>query len=396
MNNKPWCVNPFITFSCTSDGKYRLCCQSKIINEYDINNTPIEEFFSSNFMNEIRDEMLSNEYSDKIKKYCEPCITEEKKGVISKRLKDNKNHINKEKTIKSIQQYTLNKNNYDILNIRFLDINMLGNICNFKCVMCWYGSSSRIASENIINNVSINSDSALILPYTTTKNKDAFFNSIYDIFENADKINFYGGELLINPEFEQILDALSYSNNAKNIEVYVLSNASHIPDYIITKKYKFKNFKLIISIDGISDKAEYIRYGTKWKNFNKNINILSKHVDLTFNIAIQLLNIGYMDEIYSYLLDDIKIQNNQIFNCYVNYPDYFDAVNIPYDIKQEYLKKLKNDKHFNLYKDKIVSILENDSFNEQIFKNTINKLKYFDKIRRLNSIKIFPEFKKYY
>lgn len=397
MSVDPWCINPFITFAISSDGKYRLCCQSREIEQYNINNLPVEEFFSSEFMNDIRDSMLTKTKNDTIEHLCHGCIKEDEKGVVSKRVKDNRLHKNKVKTIKSVESYINSQNNYDILNIRFLDINMLGNLCNFKCIMCWYKASSRISSENILNDSNHTEKNSLILPYNTEQSKKKFFNTIYDIFENVDKINFYGGEPLIHPDFEEILDNLSKSNRAKNIQVYVITNGSKIPNYLYHKIKKFANFKLLISIDGVRDKAEYIRYGTKWSILENNIkNLLENNVDLTFNIAIQLLNVGYIDEIYKFLIKEYNIKNENIYNCYVNLPNYFDAIHLPNDLKDVYLNKLIKDSNYKLYADKVISLLTNKNRNEEIFKTGIEKLKYYDKIRKNCLLDSFPEFEKYY
>jgi MoaA/NifB/PqqE/SkfB family radical SAM enzyme len=181
------------------------------------------------------------------------------------------------------------------------------------------------------------------------------------------------------------------------MEVYIISNGSKIPDYIYEKSKKFKRFRLMISIDGIKDKAEYIRYGTKWDIFNSNINNLLKNkIDTKFNIAIQLLNVGYMDEIYKYLIDEKRILNDDIYNCYVNFPEYFDAMNLPFEIKKMYYEKLKKDKNFNLYSHKVIPLLISDARVEKNYKDGMNKLKFFDKIRKNNLLKNFPEFEKDY
>jgi MoaA/NifB/PqqE/SkfB family radical SAM enzyme len=392
----PWCINPFITFSISSDGKYRLCCQSREIENYDINNMHVEDYFSSEFINNIRHDMLNKNMSKEIYYLCKSCIKEEDKGLVSKRMKDNRSHNRKPKTIKSVNNFIKNSNGYDILNIRFLDINMLGNLCNYKCIMCWYKSSSRISAENVINNLNIDNNESIIVPYDSEKSKKIFFDTIFDIFQTVDKINFFGGEPLIHPDFEEIIEKLSNSHNANNIEVYIISNGSHIPDYIFSKSKKFKNFKLLISIDGVSDKAEYIRFGTKWRIFHNNIDkLVYNNINLTFNVAIQMLNVGYMDEIYGYLINK-KIKENQIFNCYVNYPEYFDAINLPAEIKQSYLNRLEKDKNYKFYQSKVESILKSEFYDNKIFKDGISKLKFYDKIRKNNLLDNFPEFSEYY
>jgi hypothetical protein len=83
MSNKPWCVIPFISFSNSSDGKYKLCCQSYDVKNMNINNTIVEDFFSSEYMKNIRHNMLYNKDDPEIKRLCAICVDQDKLNIES-------------------------------------------------------------------------------------------------------------------------------------------------------------------------------------------------------------------------------------------------------------------------------------------------------------------------
>lgn len=393
----PWCINPFIGIYIDTKGRYKLCCVSKPIENMTLENNSIEEIFSSDIMNKIRKDMLYNKKSDLISHYCTSCIEEDATtGVDSQRIHDNKQYKFKNRSKTSVKFFEKNQTNYDILNIQFMDINLVGNLCNYKCIMCTPFCSSRLAAENAMHSKTIEKSPSLILPFSSEKNKNNFLDSLSDTLHNIEKIYFRGGEVFIDPDFERVLKVFSELTNAKNMHIHITTNCSVIPNYIFNYKRSFKQLTISVSIDGIGDKIEYIRFGSSWKKIDENIDKLLKNdMQIQFNIAVQMLNVGYIDEIYNYMLAK-KINPKLTYLIHVQIPQYFDCVYLPETIKSKYLHKLKKDTNSKYYKDKIFKLLDYTPSDNPFFDQGIKKLKYYDVVRKNSLLKNFPEFKEYY
>lgn len=395
---KPWCVDPFIQISHTADGYYKVCCIGEFDRESDYttkNMTP-KEYWNSNEAKQIRNDMLSGNFSETTKRACSQCILNKKNDIKSRRDKENSLYMNTELLRNNIKLHLQNKE-LDYTNLRYVNFKVLGNLCNLKCIMCSSDASSKIAAESK-KYFNFKGEPNLEPFNEYTKNK--YFQEIEKIVDAVDQFNLVGGETLIHPDFNKIFN-IFLKKDLRNFKLQIITNATVIPDIIYQNAYRFKKLEIVISIDGVEAKGEYVRHGLNWAKFKENIQKLHSHshIHLYFITATQMLNIGYMGEIYDFI-KSLGIDPSSIrFDNLVTHPRIFRAINLPADIKQEYLKNLKKHEvyhsHYNLIKS-IEDILLLPQQSHEEFLAGIKRLKQLDKVRKVNLIDYFPEFKPFY
>lgn len=355
------------------------------------------EFFKSDYMNNMRKDMLNHVISDDIKFSCSQCILNERNGMSSRRMNKNQEY-NTEDTLKTIENF-LNRNNKILeTDLQYVNLKLLGNICNLKCIMCNPNSSSKIASEYKKYNIQ-SFDQIIKTPYNKS-NKEKYFSDIFIILENINRFSLIGGEAFIHPDFQDIFEMIISNTNANNISLFIITNGTKIPQYVLDSANKFNKLEINFSIDGISSRAEYIRSGTIWKEFDRNLKrTLSSDAEVGFTVAIQALNIGYLDEIYDYITSlDYNI-NGVGWNNLVTYPYMHNAINLPLELKKMYIEKYSghpisqtDNNHIN----NTLAILKKDQHSEKHFNDFILFNKKLDKIRGTKLIDVFPEFTEYY
>ena len=98
-------------------------------------------YFNSDYLKEIRDDMIAGNLSEKIKGTCIRCIEREELGLWSRR----------ETSIKKYVLETYNKKFYNIPTSDTIKLKF-GNLCNLKCLTCGPYSSSRCIHERSSQN----------------------------------------------------------------------------------------------------------------------------------------------------------------------------------------------------------------------------------------------------
>jgi MoaA/NifB/PqqE/SkfB family radical SAM enzyme len=148
-----------------------------------------------------------------------------------------------------------------------------GYVCNLACVMCSPQFSSKWRTElnaPVIGKVGISPDK-------------------YD-FTGVDTVIIGGGEPLLNKETFELLDILDPS-----VYVSMHHNGTILPTASFYNQCsKFKEFKIVFSIDDTNERFEYIRYPGKWNTVEQNIlkivNDAPENVSFDFNITVSELN----------------------------------------------------------------------------------------------------------
>lgn len=312
MSDSTWCPLPWIHQFITTDG-IKTCCDSL----YQENSSP-NTFVESKTVIDIKNSILEN----KKHAHCKNCFKLEDMGFTSAR----------QKAIIDFEQY--NRNNIPSV-IEYYDLRY-NNLCNFSCRMCNSEFSSSIGNL-ILQNPKLEK----FYPITTSKHNN-FANIINDInsnLSNIKKINFTGGEPLLNKDNLLILKKL-YDLGKTDCEICITTNASVINNQWIDLLKNFKTVHWTISIDGVEKTAEYIRVGTKWPVVKNNIlSILNLGHSVAFNTtltAYSVLDLSKLIQFFIQLKKEAKCPFEQWFGL-CNYPNYLNP-NVLYD---EYAQKAR-------------------------------------------------------
>lgn len=239
-----FCMAPFVHIQRNSYGEFNPCCMfsERIYSEYD----SIQDAFNGKENQILRQKMLNDE---KISG-CDKCYRDESLGKTSYRQRFN--------------------NRYDekfIENPKIKELELaLGNKCNYKCVDCNTKYSTSWYDDDILLNRT----------YNTFKGREVINNlhdKDFDIMDLSE-IKILGGEPFLDKRYIELFKKI----NAENIDLFFVTNNSIFPNNEWIEQFKrFKSINFNISIDGVYDVAEFVRYGTKFSRYE---NHYKKWLDL--------------------------------------------------------------------------------------------------------------------
>ena len=126
-----------------------------------------------------------------------------------------------------------------------------------------------------------------------------FWEQVYDQIPNITQLYFAGGEPLMIKEHRMFLTEIIRQGYASKISLRYNTNGILVNDEIIDIWKQFKKVKVGVSLDGMGDRVNYIRYPTDWKTVEENLHKLDNTPDNIYcNIAlcVQLLNIKHIPD----------------------------------------------------------------------------------------------------
>lgn len=125
----------------------------------------------------------------------------------------------------------------------------------------------------------------------------AFWKDIYEQIPNITQIYFAGGEPLIIKEHYAFLKEIINRGYADKISLRYNTNGMLISDEVIELWEHFKKVKVGISLDGLTERVEYIRYPADFKTIEQNLWKLentSDKIQPNIALAAQILNIKHI------------------------------------------------------------------------------------------------------
>ena len=339
-------MHPFTGLATREDGAICACCRSYPVGFIDRDN--LEDIWNNDVMKRIRRQVLNNERPVE----CKPCFDLEDQGVESLRQR----HIAGKIPEARINLYPNALDNLsDDYTMPFEIATMelkLNNLCNLKCRMCHPGDSTSWNDWDQIEEFYKKEKSiiAVLIDEHNLKNKphlDKFqdnpnwWNSFEKLLPYFRRVEFAGGEPLMDPQHYRILDMLAPYGN--QIEIKYATNLTMLGKSNRTVwQYwpKFKSVAVNVSIDGIWDSYDYIRGNGSFFEIVHNI----KQIQTIPNISrivgavtVQVSNVLVLDKIIEYFLDDIGI----IFHSHrVSFPVELSVQVLPPELKALAVERL--------------------------------------------------------
>lgn len=311
----------------TVDKSWRPCCRFNNFPHVDISQVSFKEYKNSDFYQKIIKDM-----EDGWANGCAKCKIEEERGHASLRK-------------------TMNRDLSESPDIEYIEVS-LSNECNLACKMC-NASYSTLWNKIATNNKDIIGD------YHHTKTQSEI--QIEEVFKDVDIsklkiIKYLGGEPFITPQIKDLLEYLDQRNLLENITFTCNTNATLFPKKLLKYFKKFKQFNLELSIDGIGEVNDYIRYGKPWSIIEKNIDLWQEYASQNTNIHLSLFT-----TVQAYNLHDIKnivefTKNRNIkwYKSLLHTPTYLSVNALP----AKYLEEIQDEYNENFYK----SITVNNQF----------------------------------
>ena len=336
-----------------------------------IKDSTIEEILSSDRNLNTQENMLN----DRPGSQCHTCYDLERG---KKRLDVISDRIFYMRELKDVSFDTYQYNNHDL---RSVDLRW-SNVCNSKCVYCGSSFSSLWAQEL---------GEKFDVP--TEEQKSKFKEYIFQRAHHLRHVDLAGGEPLLMKENLEFLEILKKVNPSVNIRIN--TNLSKTDTKVFEAVCGFQNVHWTVSVESIGKEFEYIRYGTQWEDFSKNLDTI-KLLDhkITFNMLYFLLNYRGLFECVD-LLQNLGFHNNSFVIGALLTPLYLNIRHLPENVLQsieEELKKKINQKPGYLLEDSLKNLLHyiQQPF-EKNLKDSFDQLKKLDQRRNLDSSKIFTD-----
>lgn len=346
LNSQIFCNTPWYELHIYQDGSLGICCQEshKLYtgDEYNVATMTLKQWFNSDPVKKFRQQIIGSTPVSA----CTRCYVEEQYNGISRRHRSNqKSVIFTQAFDASIKQspgyheFIHSSQTYGHTNTVPIDLHIdLGNFCNLACKMCNAQSSSTIASQHV--QWGIESDRQYV-GTDWTKNQQVWNNFKQQLLELPGLINihFMGGETLLTPRFEDLIDTM-IEHKRFDLCFSFVTNGTVFRPQLIKKLLKFRRVGIEISIESVSPHNSYQRQGTNTEEVLTNINQYQTYTNgsnITVSVrpAPSILTIGYYDSLLEYCLQHkLIVKSNLCYN-----PNFLDPRILPYYIKQQYLKK---------------------------------------------------------
>lgn len=241
--------------------------------------------------------------------HCECC---ENREIITNHVRDHKNRSRRIYLMNvddDLSESNFSNNKIDEQgNINWMPSSLdirFGNLCNQKCVMCsptfsnlWYEEYFDYFKTNsfghgtkITVTKDISSGKWINPPELQWFEDPRWWPKFEEMMPNLKHIYITGGEPMVAPAHDIMLDKLIESGYAKNIWLEYDTNASAINDKIASRWSHFQKVHIRASMDAIGNQYELIRFGGKWEKFQNNIKKLKKY-QIESNDQIKLLSVS--------------------------------------------------------------------------------------------------------
>jgi MoaA/NifB/PqqE/SkfB family radical SAM enzyme len=351
----------------------------------------LQDAWDSPTRREIQDALTRGEQHPN----CGACFSEENTGGVSRR----QHHLN----LVEITDDDRAKQSPILLDLK------LANICNLSCPSCnrcvssrWYRDWWEVFDKN--NTRFQNYTQYLDSTYRTGKlsysaDNEEFWTLLHDWIPHVKYVDIYGAEPTMIPRLFDVLENSIHKGYAHSQVLHFNTNGTIWNQRYIDILTQFKSVYVDLSVDGLYDHYDYIRYGETWPVIQENIAKYMSwkknyyHHHLNACITISIFNIFYLDQLVKYF-DDIGLYWH--FNM-AHLPEWVNINCIPEGVKHQITDKLRSSYHDARYQQEISSVLT--YMNETRSQNPVHHWNEFvrstielDARRKQNFAQTFPEF----
>lgn len=306
---------------------------------------PLEKIWTSNQLTDFRHHMLADQKHD----VCHRCWNEESLGMKSERTMLWNPAVDPQGT----QTKILNSNltaQQALVPEHYLKGPMqlvikVGNVCNLRCRSCNSADSVTLSVEGKYYAEHYGLTKNFYLKETTTKVfSDQQIDEIIEFCHNVVRIEFYGGEPLLDRQLPRLLKKLVDKGHAQRINLNISTNVTHrLDDELIDCLAKFNHLNINLSIDGWNKKFEYLRHPGKWDSVKQNIDWFielqkSGPINMTLLVATTVTTMNVYD--LPELVAHINALGLPIFLILAWFPPYYSIRNIPEPVAQDIRQKL--------------------------------------------------------
>lgn len=380
VENKSWCIYPWINVVAISDQGQNLCARSQTLVTDSVS---IDAWKQSEIRHSIQQSMLKGELNPS---HCETCYFYESNGIESYRQYESRDWCN-QLDIASFDD--LDK----IQNPKYYEVHW-SNKCNLKCRGCVPERSSAIEVEF---------GKYKIRPYhgrhydEPPKKYPSVDIIDVDTLDRTSRVYVSGGEPVIMPETIEFMKRCIHARKT-DFELTMSTNGVKFPEEFIELSREFTNLNFSFSLDGYREINDYWRSGAQWDKIVNNMFLVkSLGHKISINTVPGIYNVTNMHLLLEWI--DATFPGTALY-MQINYLGPQAAFNHP--DKDAVIKSMERCQHTNVYwsdgkscRTAIDSILYHYQHNHSV--NTDDLREFFryndklDQIRRVSLKDFIPE-----
>lgn len=347
------CPQPFVHGFSDGKGRWCPCCVANDTflasgQQYPVNNYSLKDWHSSDYVEELRDHMLSeNPDFEFLESRCGVCVKSEKitgKSIRTRHLEQYTNSKNKEKSLtEAIENHVAGKETIGT-DLRFLNLQLriFGNFCNLGCYMCHPVNSSKRQKDikNLPDDLTDEIKSKDLV-YSKEKIKtDDIVDQIVSIAKNVKLIKIIGGEPILMVKHYELLKKLIECGEAKNIILVYHTNLTKLKttkiDFFEYSDH-FKEIFMTVSLESLKERNGYIRKGSHIQTIINNIEtIKSKNITVNFGLSVTMLSVFDL----KYTIDELAKMGLYGVSYYiVKEPEFLHIRHLPDSIKSDLINE---------------------------------------------------------
>ena len=422
-------------------GEFRSCCRtpSNKISDSELQEQGIDAFLNSPKLKQSRLDLINGiKTAD-----CKSCWQIEDAGMKSPRhsseqfwrhLRMRKHTDNVEyseelliaklSTITDIDDPTLVSDKPYMLEIS------LGNTCDMKCMYCNHRYSTQWATEEIKLGRISQSQYDKEFPKAPKLFDEKFWEWFNAVGVKCTRIGIIGGEPLIMPEFytfvEKLIEAKKNAPDSKPASLWIVTNMNTPKNYLdkflkyLPRLSEAFNVEILVSMESVGKKSEYIRNGLDWDRFIENLDTVLSNKDLEFNFgfipSLNILSVASLKEFIMFTEDlyrkygrPVAVKHNIVsspsqhspFNLTPDFAKYIDECIAYMEPKVAEMPVVPDafgrwDAFINFIRPLGESLRNNTTDRSEQQKEFAKWVDEFDKKRKINLLETFPEYTEFY
>jgi MoaA/NifB/PqqE/SkfB family radical SAM enzyme/SAM-dependent methyltransferase len=278
---------------------------------------------------------------------CRQCYADEARGGVSQRVRDNTawegGWMNPDRLTERDIAAPAAKNDYRLATLPKLIEIETGNLCNLKCRMCDGKTSSLIAKDLVHHKWSEGHRDRDVAPSAYSLQRPVSVTSLAtelakDTGGQVKRLYFIGGEPLLVREVRGLLEGLIAAGHAHEIALSFVTNGLVVPRWL-SLTAQFHRVDFAVSVDGIGDHYEYIRYPGRWSELTQRLQQIKElpNTNLIVTSTIQMNNALNITDLFRHL-DSIEIP----FTAYLlHWPQHLAATALPTSVRRLAASRLR-------------------------------------------------------
>lgn len=290
-----FCAAPWMTLNVEPIGSITPCCyySEPLVGAdkemLDLASTPLSAAWTSADMDRIRATKIEGTWL----RGCDRCLELERHGGNSKRLGFVERFMRHNGPVQEGRRV-----------LRMLSL-ALSNRCNLQCRSCYPGNSAALLPEFLALRARVRAWStsgdldrygplpAPVVQAYANPARDGILDALastagergtvrslpgFDVWDDVERhlaelewIDFLGGEPLLIPQHESLLERIVAAGHAGHVVVRYNTNGTVIPPRVFELWRKFSRVMVSVSLDAIGAQFEYLRHPAQWARVEANV-----------------------------------------------------------------------------------------------------------------------------